>query len=275
MSARRATEALFSRWIGCAVASEDGAHEVAGTARPGLGREEWRCLEGSAVAGLRGHCLGGLCVPHYAVTRSRREAEFPLACEKTERVLLIHSLPAGPGEMRVTPSNDDATDDARRWSAVEEATELLHEERFREALIELRGVLEDDPKNAYAYHFLGVAFFEVGELEAARDAYIACLRLSPRYLGARVALAHVLRALGDSRGAIREGMAALSQVPGDPDALHAIALAHHARGDEAAARKYLEAFLETRPEFEVAVEARALLASLGGGPALSPAADDD
>jgi Tfp pilus assembly protein PilF len=166
--------------------------------------------------------------------------------------------------MQNTSLSDDGKVDGARWSAVEEAVELLHEERFREAMVELRRVLEADPQNAYAYHFLGLAFFEVGELEAARDAYAACLRLAPRYLGARVALAHVLRSLGDTRGALREGLAALSQAPGDGDALYALALAHHARGDESAARKYLEAFLEAGPEFEVAVEARGLLASLGG-----------
>jgi tetratricopeptide (TPR) repeat protein len=174
--------------------------------------------------------------------------------------------------------SDDSKVDGERWSAVEEATELLHEERFREAMVELRRVLDADPRNAYAYHFLGVAFFEVGELEAARDAYSACLRLAPKYLGARVALTHVLRALGDSRGALREGMAALSQAPGDPDALYAIALVHHARGEDAATRKYLEAFLETSPEFEVAVEARGLLASLGvtpGDPGTEAGDEDD
>lgn len=157
---------------------------------------------------------------------------------------------------------DDGLDDANRWDAVEEATELLHEERFRDAMVELRRVLEVDPKNAYAYHFLGVAFFEAGEVEAARDAYAACLKLAPAYLGARVALCHVLRILGDDRGALREGMAALSQSPGDPDALHAMGLAYQARGDLVAARKYLEAFLATSPEFEVTLEVRALLESM-------------
>jgi tetratricopeptide (TPR) repeat protein len=156
--------------------------------------------------------------------------------------------------------------DAAKWSAVEEAAELLHEERFREAMIELRAVLERDPTNAYAYYFLGVAFFEVGEVEGARDAYAACLKLAPKYLGARVAQAHVLRILGDTRSAVREGMTALSQAPGDPDALYALGLAYHARGENAAARRYLEAFLETNPEFEVAVETRGLLASIGGPP---------
>ena len=130
---------------------------------------------------------------------------------------------------------------------MEEATELLHEERFREALVELRRVLQSDPRNAYAYYFLGIALFEVGEIEPARDAYIACLKLAPTHLGARVALVHVLRMTGDSRGAIREGLMALSQAPGDPDALHAIGLAYHARGDEAAAIKYLDAFLGDQP----------------------------
>lgn len=152
-------------------------------------------------------------------------------------------------------------DDGARWEAVEEATELLHEERYREAMGELRRVLDTDPKNAYAYHFLGVAFYEVGELEAARDAYGASLKLAPGYLGARVALAHVLRLLGDVRGALREGMAALSRSPGDADALYAVGLAYHAAGDGPAARKYLDAFLATNPEIEVALEVRDLLGS--------------
>jgi Flp pilus assembly protein TadD len=164
----------------------------------------------------------------------------------------------------MTTKQEQESSDAKLWDAVEEATELLQEERYREAMIELRRVLGVDPKNAYAYHYLGVSFFEVGELEAARDAYAACLKLAPSHLGARVALCHVLRVSGDWRGALREGMAALSQSPGDPDALHALGLAYLARGDEVAARKYLEAFLEAGPEFEVAMEVRGLLGTMGG-----------
>jgi Flp pilus assembly protein TadD len=159
-------------------------------------------------------------------------------------------------------ARDDELGDRAHWDAVEEATELLHEERYREAMVELRRVLGGDPKNPYAYFFLGVAFFEVGELEASRDAYLACLKLAPAHLGARVALSHVLRMVGDMRGALREGLAALSQSPGDPDAMHAVGLAYHARGDEAAARKYLEAFLAAGPEFEVALEVRAILEAM-------------
>jgi tetratricopeptide (TPR) repeat protein len=154
------------------------------------------------------------------------------------------------------------SDDAAHWTAVEEAAELIHEERYREAMVELRRVLGADAKNHYAFFFLGVAFFEIGELESARDAYGACLKLAPGHLGARVSLSHVLRQLGDSRGAIREGMAALSRSPGDGDALYAVALAHHARGDDAATRTYLEAYLATDPELEGAAQARAILEEL-------------
>ncbi|HEX4448605.1 MAG TPA: tetratricopeptide repeat protein [Polyangiaceae bacterium] len=174
--------------------------------------------------------------------------------------------------MTSTEGTDRDPADAAHWAAVEEATELLHEERFREALVELRNVIQADPKNPYAYHFLGVALFEVGEVEAARDAYGASLKLAPHHLGSRVALAHVLRMTGDIRGAIREGLAALSQAPGDADALYAVGLAYHARGDESAAVKYLEAFLATGPEYEVGVETRALLAVIRGDP--EPPPDD-
>jgi cytochrome c-type biogenesis protein CcmH/NrfG len=159
------------------------------------------------------------------------------------------------------------------WDAVEEATELLNEERYREAMIELRRVLQANPKNAYAFYFLGAAMFEIGELEPARDAYAASLKLAPKYLGARIAYCHVLRLTGDIRGAVREGLVALSQAPGDADALYAIGLAYNARGDDGATRKYLEAFLATNPEFEVAIETRALLASLPGGEGDGP--DED
>jgi hypothetical protein len=70
-------------------------------------------------------------------------------------------------------------------------------------------------------------------------------------------------------------MAALSLSPGDPDALHAVGLAYHARGDDQAARKYLEAFLATGPELEVTLETQALLGTLEGAPQAPDGGDGD
>ena len=143
---------------------------------------------------------------------------------------------------------------------------MLHEGSFREALVRLKDVIAADPKNPYAFHLLGIALYEVGQLQGARDAYQATLRLAPDHLGARVHLSHVLREMGDSKAALREGMEALRRFPSDGDALHAIGLAYLARDDKTAARKYLEAFLETGPELEVATEVRSLLVAMDGPP---------
>ncbi len=159
--------------------------------------------------------------------------------------------------------------DAAHWAAVEEATELLHEERFKEALEALREVLKTDPENPYAYFFLGQGLYEVGELEPARDAYRAALKLAPRHLGARVALTHVLRKLGQTRDAVGEGLVALEQAPTDGEVLYALGLAYLARGDNVAARRHLEAFLRAKPELETRLEVEGILSAIdvpGPGP---------
>jgi tetratricopeptide (TPR) repeat protein len=171
-------------------------------------------------------------------------------------------------------SKSAATDqaDKRAWGEVEEAVELMQDERFQEALYTLRDVIKANPQNPYAFYFLGVALFETAQAEPARDAYRAAIRLSPNYLGARVSLSHVLRMLGDVRGAITEAEEALKRSSGDGDALHAAGLAHAARGDNEAARKYLNAFLASNPEFEAATEVRSILAAMSQG---EPSNDDD
>ncbi|MBX3229325.1 MAG: tetratricopeptide repeat protein [Labilithrix sp.] len=160
--------------------------------------------------------------------------------------------------------------DAAKWAAVEEATELLHEERYKEALEELRAVLAKDPENHYAYFYLGQTFYEIGEMPPARDAYQAALKLAPQHLGARVALTHVLRKLGESRGAVAEGLVALEQAPTDGEVLYALGLAYLARGDDVSARRHLEAFLRSKPELETRMEVEGLLMSMDGGPGRQP-----
>jgi tetratricopeptide (TPR) repeat protein len=152
--------------------------------------------------------------------------------------------------------------DAAHWEAVEEAAEMMHEERFHEALRVLHEIIKADPTNAYAFFFTGQALYEVGELEPARDAYRAVLNLAPKHLGARIAITHVERKLGRHREAIKEGMMAVDQAPQDADALYAVGLAYAARGDNPAARRYLEAFLKAKPELETALEVEALLANM-------------
>jgi len=156
-------------------------------------------------------------------------------------------------------------DDAANWEAVEEATELLQEARYPDAMLALRDVIKAQPNNPYAYNYLGVAFFEIKNFEAARDAYRAAVRLAPSYLGARVALSNVLRGLGDTDGALREAKEALRRFPKDPEALHAAGLANAAKGNRHEARQQLEGYLGQNPEFEAQTEVRQILEMLGLG----------
>jgi Flp pilus assembly protein TadD len=155
--------------------------------------------------------------------------------------------------------------DGAFWDAIEEATELLHEGLHEEGLVELKRVLETSPNNHYAYHLLGQALWELGRIEPARDAFRAAVLLAPDFLGARVALVHALRRTRDLDEAERQAQVALSRFPGDGEAMHAHALVLAARGKRREARKKLEGFLGTKPEFEAATEARGVLEMLALG----------
>src|SRR5580704_1346637 len=132
-------------------------------------------------------------------------------------------------------------------------------------MIALRGVIKADPNNPYAYNYLGAAFFEIKNLEAARDAYRAAVRVSPVYLGARVSLSNVLRLLGDADGALREAREALRRFPKDGEALHAAGLANAAKGNRSEAKRQLEGYLGQGPELEAQHEVRQILEMLGLG----------
>ena len=162
-------------------------------------------------------------------------------------------------------ADGDPRKDAAYWDAVEEATELLQMEQIPMAMLLLRDVIKEQPNNPYAYNYLGVAFFEIKNLEGARDAYKAAVRLSPGYLGARVALSHTLRLMGDLDGALREAREALRRSPQDADALYAAGIANAAKGNRGEARKQLEGFLGGQPEFEAQTEVRQILEMLGLG----------
>jgi len=165
------------------------------------------------------------------------------------------------------------SDDAERWDAAEEGAELVREGDYDGAVAELEGVVGRDPDNEYAYFFLGCAHFERGAFDKAMKAYVLALEKAPRYVGAMVHLGHTLRMLGRYNQALRMGQQVFLIDKNDPDALYLMGLTHYARGDEAAAAKYLTRFLETNPEIEVAYEVRGMIQTLQGD--VVPAAPDE
>ena len=157
---------------------------------------------------------------------------------------------------------EDASND--RWDAAQEGAELLREGENEQAVDELERVIASDPKNEYAYFFLGSAHFEKQRFEKAMKAYLRALEIAPTYLGALVHLGHTLRMMGKLPEALRVGRQALERSPEDGDVLHLLGLIHYARGEKAASIKYFERFLGTKPELEAANEAEGLLRMLRG-----------
>lgn len=176
-----------------------------------------------------------------------------------------------PKHQSETPEDRDHV----KWSAIEEAAELISEARYDDALIELKRVLDGDAQNPYAFNLLGNVLFEMSRFEPARDAYRAAVLLAPDFLGARVALSHTLRRLKDFPGAEREARLALTQFPKDGDARFALGLAQAALGKRKEATSSLQGMLKDNPEFETSVEVRGILEMLGIGPEDEPVEFED
>lgn len=154
--------------------------------------------------------------------------------------------------------------DGEKWDAAQEGAELITEGELDEAVAELERVVGDDPKNEYAYYFLGAAHFEKGAFDKAMKASLKALEIAPEYLGAMVQLGHSLRMMGRHQEAIRVARQLLAKNKDDGDALYLLGLSHYARGERAAAAEYLNRFLATKPELEVANEVHGLLQVLTG-----------
>ena len=160
-----------------------------------------------------------------------------------------------------------------RWEAVEEAAELLQIGEIDAAIVALERVVAADADNDQALFFLGQAHFEAGRHHKALAAYLEALRLAPDFLGARIGAGHALRLLGRHEQAVLMGRHALALRPDDGDALFLLGQVHLQRGDNQQAAECLELFLQTGPEFEVALEAEAMLQTLR--PGLDTGADPD
>jgi len=150
-------------------------------------------------------------------------------------------------------------EDEPEWDAAQEGAELIAEGEIDAAIQALEALIAEQPQNAYAYYYLGSAHYEHAEYAKALKAYVKSLELAPDYLGAMVNAGHALRMLGRHPEAIRMAQQVLARAPHDADALYLVGACCFARGDDARAVEYLERFLHTNPELEVAQEVHGML----------------
>lgn len=171
---------------------------------------------------------------------------------------------------------DQEAQDRAHWESAEEGAELIREGELQAAVAELQGLIQREPKNPYAFYFLGSAFFESEDMARALKAYLAALEIKPDYGGALIGAGWALHSLGRYREGLRVGRQVLERTKEDPDALHLLGLCHYSMGDAAASLGYLTRFLNTRPEIEVAMEVEGLIKVLRGEVQAMPEdADDD
>ena len=142
--------------------------------------------------------------------------------------------------------------------------EALREGDADEALPLLEEAIRVDSRNPYAAFFLGEAWFAKQGWDKALRAYVRALELRPNYLGAMLGAGHALRMMGRLDHAIRMARQILGQQKDNPDGLYLLGLAHYQRGDRADAERWLNRFVDTRPEIEVAMEVEGLLQILRG-----------
>lgn len=164
--------------------------------------------------------------------------------------------------------------DQAHWASAEEGAELIREGELEAAIQELLGLIQREPKNPYAFYFLGSAFFEAGDLPRALKAYLSALEVKPDYDGALMGAGWSLHSLGRYREALKVGNQVLARTKSDADALHLMGLCHYSMGDAAASLGYLTRFLNTRPEIEVAMEVEGLIKVLRGEVQPMPEEDD-
>lgn len=156
------------------------------------------------------------------------------------------------------------SEDNDRWGSVEEGIELLAIGERDAAILELLRVAEAEPDNEYAHFFLGNAYFEGGTFDAALKCYVRALALAADYIGAMIGAGQALRMMGEHGRALRMGREVLARRKDDPDALFLLGAVHFQRGEGAAAKGFLERFLKTDPEVEVALEVEGMLQVLRG-----------
>ena len=145
------------------------------------------------------------------------------------------------------------------WDAAQEGAELVREGDHDRAVAVLMDLIAEQPDNEYGYYYLGCAYYELEQFDRALKCYVRALELAPTYLGAMLHTGHTLRMLGRYNEAIRMGREVLSRTAEDADALYLIGASAFARGDNAQAKDYLERFLNSQPELEVATEAEGML----------------
>jgi deoxyribonuclease-4 len=156
----------------------------------------------------------------------------PWAAPAGEYAAAERSLPAEP-----TPE---------QRARMQAAQEVAARGEYRQALVEFREVLAENPRIPQAHVAIAGVQIAAGDLRAAERAFEAALRIDPRNVEARRGLAQIYAQTGRANDALREYQRALVDAPADRASQAGIARILTQRGDTAAAVPFLRSLADGR-----------------------------
>jgi len=168
--------------------------------------------------------------------------------EAMEKLAALGYIGAG-AEPRLTGDTSlaDPKDMIALFDRLRQANSAVRDRRFDEAIPILKGVLADDPRNAFATLVLGSAYMGMGRSREAIGQFRRYVELVPTssYAHQWIAICHVR--LGEREAALREAEAALALDPRFTDARVLKAGVLAARGEHDAAIRVLREAIATDP----------------------------
>jgi predicted TPR repeat methyltransferase len=150
---------------------------------------------------------------------------------------------------------------APRRADLEKAISLHRAGRLDEARRLYDRIVAADPRNASAWHFLGVLQHQCGESDVAVASITRALELDPSYADAYNNLGNVLRETSLYDAALHAYEGAVALAPDHADAWNNIGVVRSGRGDHAAAEKAYARALEINPDHLAAWQNRGRLAA--------------
>lgn len=132
-------------------------------------------------------------------------------------------------------------------------------ETLPEAIENYQRVVELAPNWIEAHINLGVAYYQLGQLSDARDAFLTAVRIDPLNGISRYNLGCTLEELGELDEAINHLRRAAQAMPTHPDVHFNLALAYEKRGEHRAAHEHWVLYLRHAPSGPWAEQARARL----------------
>jgi tetratricopeptide (TPR) repeat protein len=133
------------------------------------------------------------------------------------------------------------------------------QEMLPQAVENYQRVVELAPDWIEAHINLGVAYYQMGQLSDARDAFVAAVALDPLNGISRYNLGCTLEELGEYDQAIDHLRRAARAMPAHADVHFNLALAYEKRGERRAARDHWTLYLRYAPNGAWAEQARARL----------------